>query len=133
MAELGQIFSQLAHMVAVQGEQVTRIDADTEDIAANVTGAQSCVALLILDQIHKSETDRRDPLRTPVDSELLRYYASVSSNRWLMLKVSLSRCSRVDRCPELGERALTRDACFVPIRQVFGVLIIFFLVFVLVS
>ncbi|GAA5910225.1 hypothetical protein JCM5296_007226 [Sporobolomyces johnsonii] len=75
VAELGQIFSQLAHMVAVQGEQVTRIDADTDDIAANVTGAQS---------------------------ELLRYYASVSSNRWLMLKV-------------------------------FGVLIIFFLVFVLVS
>ncbi|GAA5974379.1 hypothetical protein JCM21900_003372 [Sporobolomyces salmonicolor] len=75
VAELGQIFSQLAHMVAMQGEQVTRIDADTEDIAANVTGAQS---------------------------ELLRYYASVSSNRWLMLKV-------------------------------FGVLIIFFLVFVLVS
>lgn len=45
VAELGQIFSQLAHMVAVQGEQVTRIDADTEDIAANVTGAQSCVFL----------------------------------------------------------------------------------------
>ncbi|GAA5856645.1 hypothetical protein JCM8547_005908 [Rhodosporidiobolus lusitaniae] len=75
VAELGQIFSQLAHMVAVQGEQVTRIDADTEDIAANVTGAQS---------------------------ELLKYYASVSSNRWLMMKV-------------------------------FGVLLIFFLLFVLVS
>lgn len=45
VAELGQIFSQLAHMVAVQGEQVTRIDADTEDIAANVTGAQSSVFL----------------------------------------------------------------------------------------
>lgn len=41
VAELGQIFSQLAHMIAVQGEQVTRIDADTEDIAANVSGAQS--------------------------------------------------------------------------------------------
>lgn len=41
VVELGQIFSQLAHMVAVQGEQVTRIDADTEDIAANVSGAQS--------------------------------------------------------------------------------------------
>ncbi|GAA5894001.1 hypothetical protein JCM6882_007955 [Rhodosporidiobolus microsporus] len=75
VAELGQIFSQLAHMVAVQGEQVTRIDADTEDIAANVTGAQS---------------------------ELLRYYASVSSNRWLMMKV-------------------------------FGVILVFFLLFVLVS
>ncbi|KAM0755894.1 integral membrane protein sed5 [Meredithblackwellia eburnea MCA 4105] len=75
VAELGQIFSQLATMVAVQGEQVTRIDADTDEIATNVTGAQG---------------------------ELLRYYASISSNRWLMMKV-------------------------------FGVLIAFFLLFVLVS
>ncbi|KAK4050722.1 Integral membrane protein SED5 [Microbotryomycetes sp. JL221] len=60
VAELGQIFSQLATMVAVQGEVVSRIDADTEEIATNVSGAQN---------------------------ELLRYYASVSSNRWLMLKV----------------------------------------------
>ncbi|KDE04018.1 syntaxin 5, variant [Microbotryum lychnidis-dioicae p1A1 Lamole] len=75
VAELGQIFSQLATMVAIQGEVVTRIDADTEEIATNVSGAQS---------------------------ELLKYYASVSSNRWLMLKV-------------------------------FGVLIVFFLIFVLVS
>ena len=40
VAELGQIFSQLASMVAIQGEVVTRIDADTEEIATNVTGAQ---------------------------------------------------------------------------------------------
>lgn len=40
VAELGQIFSQLATMIAVQGEQVTRIDADTEEIATNVSGAQ---------------------------------------------------------------------------------------------
>ncbi|SCV71401.1 BQ2448_2989 [Microbotryum intermedium] len=60
VAELGQIFSQLATMVAIQGEVVTRIDADTEEIATNVSGAQS---------------------------ELLKYYASVSSNRWLMLKI----------------------------------------------
>ncbi|KAK4685223.1 syntaxin 5, partial [Tremellales sp. Uapishka_1] len=75
IAELGQIFSQLAGMVAEQRETVQRIDADTTDIAANVTGAQR---------------------------ELLKYYASVTSNRWLMLKI-------------------------------FGVLIIFFLVFILVS
>lgn len=37
-----------------------RIDADTVDIASNVSGAQR---------------------------ELLKYYASISSNRWLMLKV----------------------------------------------
>jgi syntaxin 5 len=75
IAELGQIFTQLAQMVAEQRETVQRIDADTVDIAANVSGAQR---------------------------ELLKYYASISSNRWLMLKV-------------------------------FGVLIVFFLLFVLVS
>lgn len=47
-------------MVAEQRETVQRIDADTTDIAANVSGAQR---------------------------ELLKYYASVSSNRWLMLKI----------------------------------------------
>ncbi|KAI0936706.1 hypothetical protein AcW1_000876 [Taiwanofungus camphoratus] len=75
IAELGQIFSQLAQMVAEQRETVQRIDADTVDIASNVGGAQR---------------------------ELLKYYASISSNRWLMLKV-------------------------------FGVLIVFFLIFILVS
>ncbi|KAJ7596586.1 t-SNARE [Mycena floridula] len=75
IAELGQIFTQLANMVAEQRETVQRIDADTLDIAANVNGAQR---------------------------ELLRYYASISSNRWLMLKI-------------------------------FGVIIVFFLVFILVS
>lgn len=75
IAELGQIFTQLAQMVAEQRETVQRIDADTVDIAANVSGAQR---------------------------ELLKYYASISGNRWLMLKV-------------------------------FGVLIVFFLIFILVS
>jgi len=75
IAELGQIFTQLAHMVAEQRETVQRIDADVVDIASNVGGAQR---------------------------ELLKYYASISSNRWLMLKV-------------------------------FGVLIVFFLLFILVS
>lgn len=75
IAELGQIFTQLAQMVAEQRETVQRIDADTVDIATNVSGAQR---------------------------ELLKYYASISSNRWLMLKV-------------------------------FGVLIVFFLIFILVS
>jgi syntaxin 5 len=75
IAELGSIFTQLANMVAEQRETVQRIDADTMDIASNVSGAQR---------------------------ELLKYYASISSNRWLMLKV-------------------------------FGVLIVFFLIFILVS
>lgn len=60
ISELGQIFSQLAHMVAEQRETVQRIDDDVHDVADNVSGAQR---------------------------ELLKYYASVSSNRWLMLKI----------------------------------------------
>ena len=40
IAELGQIFTQLANMVAQQRETVQRIDADTIDIANNVSGAQ---------------------------------------------------------------------------------------------
>jgi syntaxin 5 len=75
ISELGSIFSQLANMVAEQRETVQRIDADTMDIASNVSGAQR---------------------------ELLKYYASISNNRWLMMKV-------------------------------FGVLIVFFLLFILVS
>jgi hypothetical protein len=47
-------------MVAEQRETVQRIDADVTDISANVSGAQR---------------------------ELLKYYASISSNRWLMLKI----------------------------------------------
>jgi syntaxin 5 len=47
-------------MVAEQRETVQRIDADTYDIATNVSGAQK---------------------------ELLKYYANISNNRWLMLKL----------------------------------------------
>ncbi|EPQ29017.1 uncharacterized protein PFL1_03307 [Pseudozyma flocculosa PF-1] len=75
ISELGQIFSQLAHMVAEQRETVQRIDDNVMEVVDNVGGAQR---------------------------ELLKYYQSVSSNRWLMLKI-------------------------------FGVLIVFFLLFILVS
>jgi syntaxin 5 len=60
IAELGQIFTQLAQMVAEQRETVQRIDADVMDISSNVSGAQR---------------------------ELLKYYSGISSNRWLMLKI----------------------------------------------
>ncbi|KAF9163542.1 cis-Golgi t-SNARE syntaxin [Actinomortierella ambigua] len=60
LQELGGIFQQLAQMVSEQREMVQRIDANTEDIEANVTGAQN---------------------------ELLKYYNYVSSNRWLLVKV----------------------------------------------
>ncbi|KAG0237616.1 cis-Golgi t-SNARE syntaxin [Actinomortierella wolfii] len=60
LQELGGIFQQLAQMVSEQRDMVQRIDANTEDIEANVTGAQN---------------------------ELLKYYNYVSSNRWLLVKV----------------------------------------------
>ncbi|KAI8460245.1 syntaxin 5 [Phakopsora pachyrhizi] len=75
ITELGSIFSQLAQMVAQQGEQVQRIDQDTIDIESNIQSAQS---------------------------ELLKFYSSISGNRMLMLKV-------------------------------FGIIIIFFLLFVLIT
>lgn len=73
IVELGQIFNQLATMVQTQEEMITRIDHNVEDTLLNVEAA------------HQS---------------LLEYLASVSNNRWLILKV-------------------------------FGVLFVFFLIFVL--
>ncbi|KAL4215489.1 cis-Golgi t-SNARE syntaxin [Rhizopus azygosporus] len=60
IAELGTIFQQLATMVAEQRETVQRIDQNTDDIEMNVMGAQR---------------------------ELLKYYTSISSNRWLLIKI----------------------------------------------
>ncbi|OAL05967.1 syntaxin-5 [Phaeosphaeriaceae sp. SRC1lsM3a] len=73
--ELGGIFSQLAQMVSEQGEQIQRIDANTEDVVDNVEGAQR---------------------------ELMKYWSRVQGNRWLVAKM-------------------------------FGVLMIFFLLWVLIS
>lgn len=73
--EVGNLFQQLATMVSEQGETIQRIDQNVEDIDMNIGGAQR---------------------------ELLKYYAHISSNRWLFLKI-------------------------------FGVLIMFFLLWVLVS
>jgi syntaxin 5 len=75
MTELGGLFSQLAEMVSVQGEQIQRIDADTEDTLENVEGAQR---------------------------ELTKYWNRVSGNRWLIAKM-------------------------------FGVLMVFFLLWVLIA
>jgi syntaxin 5 len=75
MAELGGLFTQLAEMVSIQGEQIQRIDADTQDTLENVEGAQR---------------------------ELLKYWSRVSGNRWLVAKM-------------------------------FGVLMIFFLLWVLIA
>ncbi|XP_029627569.1 syntaxin-5 [Salmo trutta] len=62
IVELGSIFQQLAHMVKEQEETVQRIDANVEDTQLNV------------DMAH---------------TEILKYFQSVSSNRWLMVKIFL--------------------------------------------
>ena len=74
IVELGTMFQQLATMIKEQEEQIHRIDANVDDVELNVSEAHS---------------------------ELLKYFQSVTSNRWLMIKV-------------------------------FGVLIIFFIVFIVV-
>ncbi|XP_030543048.1 syntaxin-32 [Rhodamnia argentea] len=58
--ELGSIFNQLATLVSQQGEIAIRIDENMDDTLANVEGAQGA---------------------------LLKYLNSISSNRWLMIKI----------------------------------------------
>lgn len=62
IVELGSIFQQLAHMVKEQEETVQRIDANVEDTQLNVDLAHT---------------------------EILKYFQSVSSNRWLLIKIFL--------------------------------------------
>ncbi|CAB0006212.1 unnamed protein product [Nesidiocoris tenuis] len=60
IVELGGIFQQLAHMVKEQEEMVDRIDTNIQDSEMNVEAA------------HR---------------EILKYFQSVTSNRWLMIKI----------------------------------------------
>ncbi|XP_068034766.1 syntaxin-5 isoform X2 [Anomalospiza imberbis] len=62
IVELGSIFQQLAHMVKEQEETIQRIDSSVEDAQLNVEAAHG---------------------------EILKYFQSVSSNRWLLLKIFL--------------------------------------------
>ncbi|POO04087.1 t-SNARE [Trema orientale] len=58
--ELGNIFNHLATLVSQQGEIAIRIDQNTDETLTNVEGAQG---------------------------QLLKYLNSISSNRWLMIKI----------------------------------------------
>jgi len=60
IVELGQIFTQLAHMVKEQEEAVQRIDSNVEESQLNIEAAHG---------------------------ELLKYFQSVTNNRWLMIKI----------------------------------------------
>lgn len=60
IVELGGIFTQLANMIKEQEEIMVRIDSNVEDAAMNVEAGHS---------------------------ELLKYFQSVTSNRWLMAKI----------------------------------------------
>merc|ERR1711992_314712 len=60
IVELGGIFNQLATMIKEQEEIMVRIDSNVEEAGMNV------------EQGH---------------SEILKYFQSVSSNRWLMVKI----------------------------------------------
>ncbi|XP_055681664.1 syntaxin-5 [Lutzomyia longipalpis] len=60
IVELGGIFQQLAHMVKEQEEMVERIDSNIQDTELNIEAAHG---------------------------EILKYFQSVSKNRWLMIKI----------------------------------------------
>lgn len=60
IVELGGIFQQLAHMVKEQEEMVERIDTNVQDAELNIEAAHT---------------------------QILKYFQSVTSNRWLMIKI----------------------------------------------
>lgn len=60
IVELGDMFVQLAGMVKAQEESIMRIDANVEESELNIQAAHG---------------------------ELLKYFRSVTSNRWLMVKI----------------------------------------------
>lgn len=60
IVELGGIFQQLAHMVKEQDEMVERIDSNVQDAELNIEAAHS---------------------------EILKYFQTVTKNRWLMIKI----------------------------------------------
>lgn len=60
IVELGGIFQQLAHMVKEQEELVERIDTNVQDAELNIDAAHG---------------------------QILRYFQSVTKNRWLMIKI----------------------------------------------
>ncbi|GLV39950.1 Syntaxin 5 [Carabus blaptoides fortunei] len=60
IVELGGIFQQLAHMVKEQEEMVERIDTNVQDAELNIDAAHG---------------------------QILKYFQSVTSNRWLMIKI----------------------------------------------
>uniref|UniRef100_A0A915PZB2 t-SNARE coiled-coil homology domain-containing protein n=1 Tax=Setaria digitata TaxID=48799 RepID=A0A915PZB2_9BILA len=60
ISELGQIFHQLASLITEQGEMITRIDSSVDETSINVEAAHT---------------------------ELVKYFHSISQNRWLMIKV----------------------------------------------
>eukprot|EP00096_Caligus_rogercresseyi_P011818 TRINITY_DN4780_c0_g1_i1.p1 TRINITY_DN4780_c0_g1~~TRINITY_DN4780_c0_g1_i1.p1 ORF type:complete len:340 (+),score=126.08 TRINITY_DN4780_c0_g1_i1:34-1053(+) len=60
IVELGGIFNQLAHMIKEQEEVMVRIDGNIDDAGMNVEAGHG---------------------------EILKYFQSVTANRWLMIKV----------------------------------------------
>uniref|UniRef100_A0A0N4ZT94 RING-type E3 ubiquitin transferase n=1 Tax=Parastrongyloides trichosuri TaxID=131310 RepID=A0A0N4ZT94_PARTI len=60
ISELGQIFRQLASLVAEQGEMITRIDSNVEHTSLNIDSAHH---------------------------ELVKYFNNIAKNRWLIIKV----------------------------------------------
>ena len=81
IVELGGIFTQLAHMVKEQEEMVQRIDTNVEDTALNVEmGHNEILKYAFL----RAKIMMKVTLTIVIIS---RYFQSVTSNRWLMVKI----------------------------------------------
>ena len=81
IVELGGIFTQLAHMVKEQEEMVQRIDSNVEDTALNVEMGHNEILKYA---VGKTKIMIKVTLTIVI---IFRYFQSVTSNRWLMVKI----------------------------------------------
>ena len=91
VVELGQIFTQLATMVKEQEEMIQRYEEERE-----ICGNAICEAHSFYQWCNQFSLDRIDANVADTElnveaahGEILKYFQSVTSNRWLMIKVFL--------------------------------------------
>lgn len=94
IVELGSIFQQLAHMVKEQEETVQRSDNQphtlhtTKPQTQNLSNHEFIFCYLLTIRIDGNVEDTQLNVEM-AHTEILKYFQSVSSNRWLLIKIFL--------------------------------------------
>lgn len=89
IVELGSIFQQLAHMVKEQEETIQRWARLLSSLRSHWhEGRRDLILLFSSDRIDANVEDTQLNVEA-AHTEILKYFQSVSSNRWLMIKIFL--------------------------------------------